>query len=97
MTQLGIILYALIRLFTLALIIRIIIEMVESFSRRFSPPSWFMRVAEPLFVVTDPAVKGLRKIIPPLRMGNVALDVSIIVLFLLLSILSGVVWNTMVV
>ncbi len=97
MAQLGIIIFALIRLFTLALIIRIIIEMVQSFSRRFDPPRWFMRVAEPLFIITDPPVKGLRRLIPPLRLGGVALDVSIIVLFLLLSILGQVVWSTMVV
>lgn len=47
-----------------------------------------MMVAEVLFVVTDPPVKALRKVIPPLQLGGIALDVSIIVLFLLLSILS---------
>ena len=96
MAQVGIILYALIRLFTLALIIRIIIEMIESFSRRFTPPAWFAWLAEPLFVVTDPPVKALRKVIPPLRLGTVALDVSIIVLFLILSIVGSVVAQTMI-
>ncbi|WP_293768735.1 YggT family protein [uncultured Corynebacterium sp.] len=97
MTQIGLILYALIRLYALVLIIRIIIEMIQSFSRQFNPPRWFMRFAEPLFMVTDPAVNGLRRLIPPLRMGGIALDVSIIVLFLLLSILGNIVYATMVV
>ncbi len=95
-SEIGIILYALIRLFSFALIIRIIVEMVASFSRNFRPPRWFTLVAEPLFAVTDPPVKGLRKIIPPLRLGNVSLDVSIIVLFLLLGFLSTVVVRTLV-
>lgn len=95
-SEIGIILYALIRLFSFALIIRIIVEMVASFSRNFRPPRWFTLVAEPLFAVTDPPVKGLRKIIPPLRLGNVSLDVSIIVLFLLLGLLSTVVVRTLV-
>lgn len=94
MSQLGIILYALLRIFSLALIVRIIVEMIQSFSRQFNPPRWFMLCAEPLFAVTDPPVKALRKVIPPLRMGGVALDVSIIVLFVLLAILTNVVITT---
>jgi len=87
-TEFGIILIFLVRIYTWILIARILIEMVQSFSRQFNPPRWFMVVAEPLFVVTDPPVKALRKIVPPLRLGGVALDVSIIVLFLILSLLS---------
>ncbi|MGO2639782.1 MAG: YggT family protein [Corynebacterium flavescens] len=88
MTEFGIILIFLVRIYTWILIARILIEMVQSFSRQFNPPRWFMVLAEPLFVVTDPPVKALRRIVPPLRLGGVALDVSIIVLFLILSLLS---------
>lgn len=71
----------------LVVIIRIIIEMVQSFSKRFDPPRWFMVAAEPLFVMTDPPVNALRRLIPPLRMGGgVGLDVSVIVLFIGLAI-----------
>ena len=88
MSYLALIAYVLLRLFWLALIVRIVVEMVESFSRRFDPPRWFMVAAEPIFVVTDPPVKLLRRVIPPLRLGGLGLDVSIIVLFLILSILT---------
>ena len=90
MTQLGIILILLVRIYTWVLIARIIIEMIQSFSRQFNPPRWFMVVAEPLFVITDPPVKALRRLIPPLQMGGVALDVSVLVLFFLLSILTRI-------
>ncbi|MDD7582655.1 YggT family protein [Corynebacterium sp. 32222D000AT] len=96
MSQLGIILYAVLRIFSLALIVRIIIEMIQSFSRQFNPPRWFMMCAEPLFAVTDPPVKALRKVIPPLRLGGVALDMSIIVLFIILAVLMNIVIATMV-
>lgn len=85
---LGSILLVAVSLYSWVLLARIVIEMIQSFSRQFNPPRWFMMVAEVLFVVTDPPVKALRKVIPPLQLGGVALDVSIIVLFLLLSILS---------
>lgn len=90
MTQLGIILILLVQIYTWVLIARIIIEMIQSFSRQFNPPRWFMVVAEPLFVMTDPPVKALRRLIPPLQMGGVALDVSVLVLFILLSILTRI-------
>ena len=90
MTQLGIILILLVRIYTWVLIARIIIEMIQSFSRQFNPPRWFMVVAEQLFVITYPPVKALRRLIPPLQMGGVALDVSVLVLFILLSILTRI-------
>ncbi|HLR48212.1 MAG TPA: YggT family protein [Corynebacterium sp.] len=91
MTAFGIILLALLRLYTLVLIVRIIIEMIQSFSRQFNPPRWFMVIAEPLFVVTDPPVKALRRVVPPMQMGGVALDLSVLVLFIILQLLQLVV------
>lgn len=91
MTAFGIILLALLRLYTLVLIVRIIIEMIQSFSRQFNPPRWFMVIAEPLFVITDPPVKALRRIVPPMQMGGVALDLSVLVLFIILQLLQLVV------
>ncbi|APT82311.1 YggT family protein [Corynebacterium ammoniagenes] len=87
MTAFGIILLALLRLYTLVLIIRIIIEMIQSFSRQFNPPRWFMVIAEPLFVITDPPVRALRRLVPPMQMGGVALDMSVLVLFIILQLL----------
>ena len=77
----------LIQIFTLILIFRIIVEMVQSFSQNWRPQRWFIMLAEPAFAITDPPVKGLRKLIPPLNMGGVALDVSVLVLFFGLQIL----------
>nr|WP_222866343.1 MULTISPECIES: YggT family protein [Corynebacterium] len=80
----------LIRFYVLILILRIIIEMIQSFSRNWRPQRWFSILAEPLFVVTDPPVKALRKLIPPIQLGGVGLDVSVLVLFFGLQILSRV-------
>lgn len=91
MTSIGIILYVILRIFVLLLIARLVIEMIESFSRNFQPPRWFIFIAEPIFQITDPPVKALRKLIPPVRMGGVALDISVIVLFFIVMILQIVV------
>lgn len=79
------------RLYWYILLGRVIIEMIQSFSRRWTPPRWFAVIAEPLFVLTDFAIKPLRRLIPPLRLGGVALDLSVLVLFLILTILTGIV------
>lgn len=93
MNEILLLLMWLIRFYVLILILRIIIEMIQSFSRNWRPQRWFSIVAEPLFVVTDPPVKALRKLIPPVQLGGVGLDVSVLVLFFglqLLSMLLGV-------
>lgn len=78
--------YWVIQLYVLALIGRILVEMIHAFSRNFRAPSWFMVISEFLFVITDPPVKALRKVIPPLKMGNMALDLSVLVLFFALQV-----------
>ena len=91
MNMIGAILYALIGLYTLLVIVRLIVEMIQSFSKHFDPPRWFMVIAEFFFVLTDPPIKFLRRYIPPLPLGGVALDVSVIVLFIALMVLSALV------
>jgi len=46
-------------------------------------------VAGVLYTVTDPVLLPLRRILPPVRMGGMALDLSPIVAFFGLSILMG--------
>lgn len=81
----------------LVVVIRIIVEMIEAFSKQFDPPRWFMLTAEPLFRITDPPVKALRRLIPPLPMGGgIGLDVSVIVLFLILMVAQALIGGLMV-
>lgn len=60
--------------------------------------SWIPRPPEPIvpFVLgirrlVEPVAAPLRRVIPPLRLGGVALDLSILVLFFGVAILRGVV------
>ena len=89
MALIGAILYAVIGIYSLFVVVRIIIEMVQAFSKQFDPPHWFIMVAEPIFRMTDPPVNALRKLIPPLKLGGsgVGLDVSVIVLFFILMLI----------
>lgn len=91
MALLGYILLLLIDIFVFLLILRIVTEMIQGFSRSFQPPRWFALTIEPVFRVTDPPVMGLRKMIPPVRLGNLGLDVSILVLFFICIIAQNVI------
>lgn len=91
MSLVGVILYALIHLYTLVLIFRLITEMIASFSREFRPASWFAVTAEVAFRLTDPPVMLLRRAIPPVRTGQIALDLSVIVLFFILVIVQALI------
>ncbi len=73
--------------FTYILFVRIIIEMIQSFSRSWQPGRVFSMIGEIIFVITDPPVKLLRKLIPPLPLGGVMVDMSVLVLFFILMIL----------
>lgn len=88
MNVVGLILDLLLSIFFYLLVARILIEMVLSFSRQPQVPRWFMVVAEPLFFMpTDPPIKLLRRLIPPLRIGNIGLDVAVLVLFFIVFFL----------
>ncbi|MEY8566714.1 YggT family protein [Corynebacterium sp.] len=80
----------LLRVYWFILLARVIIEMIRSFSRQWRPSRRFALFAEPVFVLTDVVVRPLRRVIPPLRLGGVALDVSVLVLFFGISILIGI-------
>jgi YggT family protein len=46
--------------------------------------------AHAVYSVTDPPLKVLRRLIPPLRLGGVSLDLGFLVLFIGLSIAMGI-------
>lgn len=68
--------------FWLLLIARVVIEFIRSFSRDWQPKGVTVLILEIMLTLTDPPVKLLRRIIPPLTIGAVRFDLSIMVLLL---------------
>ena len=60
---------------------------IKVFVRPWYPPRVVKLVAETIFTLTDPPLKFLRRYIPPLRIGTVAMDLSFMVLFIVVLIL----------
>ena len=76
----------LIWLYLLLLIARMIISLIVVFARDFQPTGAVAIIFEAVFSMTDPPLKALRRVIPPLRIGQVSLDLAFLVLFILLQV-----------
>ncbi len=59
--------------------IRFIVDWVQVFARSWSPRGVLLVILEVVYSVTDPPIKALRRVIPPLRIGNFALDLSFLI------------------
>lgn len=77
--------------FLLVLIFRLVMDYVFQFARSWQPGKAMVVVLEATYTVTDPPLKLLRRVIPPLRFGGVALDLSFFVLMIIVYILINVV------
>jgi YggT family protein len=77
-------------IFLIFLIFRLIMEYVFLLARSYRPTGPVAVALELAYSVTDPPLKALRKVIPPLRLGGISLDLSFLVLFLAVYILRSV-------
>jgi YggT family protein len=69
------------------LIGRMIFSWVQVYARSWSPHGVLLVIAEGVYSATDPPLRFLRRYIPSVRLGSVALDLSFIVLFLVVYVL----------
>jgi YggT family protein len=81
------ILYLIVYLFFLVLLARFVLSAVLQYGRRWQPGRGAAAGLETVWTVTDPPLKALRRVIPPLRIGNVSLDLAFIVLLVILFVL----------
>ncbi|MFZ9294381.1 MAG: YggT family protein [Candidatus Nanopelagicaceae bacterium] len=77
-------------IFLLALFARLVLDYVRLFRPSWRPRGILMPLAEIIYILTDKPLSFVRRFIPPLRMGPVALDLSFIVLFFGIQILIGI-------
>ena len=78
-------------IYLVLLVGRMIFGWVQVFAREWRPKGIVLVIAEAIYTVTDPPLKFLRRFIPPLRIGMVAMDLSFMVLFIVVLILLEVV------
>jgi len=81
------VLYYALWVYLLLLIARLIISWIQAFSRDWHPTGVILVIAEVVYTATDPPLRLLRRYIPSVRLGTVALDLSFMVLFLVIIVL----------
>lgn len=91
MGPLAFLLYWLIRVYTWALIGRLVLDLVVSINRGWRPGKLLLPIAEIVMTITDPPLRLMRRIIPTIRLGRFVLDLSWILLIFLLDLLKSLV------
>jgi YggT family protein len=81
------VLYLLLFVFLYVLFARFVLGMVMSFGRRWRPGRGAAAAMEVVWTVTDPPLKALRRVIPPLRLGTVSFDLASLVLLVIVFVL----------
>jgi YggT family protein len=73
-------------LFFIALLARLVFDWVFLLARSWEPSGFVVVVLEATYSVTDPPLRALRRVIPPLRLGSISLDLAFLVLIIAVQI-----------
>ncbi len=74
-------------MFLLFLFARFVLDLVQMFARSFRPTGPVVLLFEAVYTVTDPPLRALRRIVPPLRLGGIAFDLAFLLLFIVTQVL----------
>jgi len=77
-------------IFLLVLFARMILSWIPVLVRDWQPRGPMLVVAEAIYSITDPPLRALRKVLKPVRIGNMMLDLAFIGLAIGVSILMQV-------
>jgi YggT family protein len=86
----GQVIYLVLYFVFLSLLMRFLMSFVIQFARRWRPGRGASATLEVIWSVTDPPLHALRRVIPPLRVGTVSIDISLTLLLLILYLLMQV-------
>ena len=88
MRAVGYTVWALAQIYLLVLMVRLVLSWVMSFSRTWRPQKAAAALAEVVFMVTDPPLRLARKVVKPVRVGPVALDLAFLVVVVAVSMVA---------
>ncbi len=83
------VLYLVVLVFFILMLVRLVLDWVQVFAREWRPKGVVLVVAEATYTVTDPPLRAVRKVIPPLPLGSIRLDLAFLVIMVVVSILLG--------
>ncbi len=74
-------------LFLFLLFARFVVDWVQVFARSWTPKGIVLVVLEVVYSITDPPILFIRRFVPPLRLGAIALDTSFIIVLVAVYLL----------
>lgn len=66
----------LLRIYTYVLWARFILDWIMVLNPRFRPRGFWLVLVELVYTLTDPPIKLFRRILPPIRLGQISLDLG---------------------
>jgi YggT family protein len=76
--------------FLVLLFARFVVDWVMVLARSWRPSGLVAAGLEVVYAATDPPLKAIRKVIPPLNLGSIRLDLAFMVLLIAVYILRGI-------
>ena len=89
MTLLGQILGFAVQIFIFMMIGRFIVELVMSVNRSWRPKGLLLPILDIAYTITDPPIRFVRRFLPPLQLGPIALDLAWTIVFFAALILQS--------
>jgi YggT family protein len=83
----GTIIDLLLWFYILLLLARLVADWIQMFARSWQPGGPILVILEIVYSATDPPLKLIRRLVPPLRLGGMALDLSILLVLLICYVL----------
>ena len=87
MQTVGAILLLALNIFLGLMLIRLVVDWVQIFARSWTPKGPVLFVLEIVYSITDPPIMFVRRFVPPLRIGSIALDTSFLIVLVVVYLL----------
>ena len=91
MQAVGVVLLFLLNIFLGLMLVRLVVDWVQVFARSWTPRGAVLVILEVVYSITDPPIMFVRRFVPPLRLGSVALDTSFLIVLVVVYLLRIVV------
>ena len=88
MSPVGTVVFVVCEVLFFLLLARLVFDYVFMFARSWRPSGPVVVLLEAIYSVTDPPLKALRRVIPPLRLGSVSFDLGFLVLIIGVQIIA---------
>ncbi|GAC1378731.1 MAG: hypothetical protein NVSMB48_00970 [Marmoricola sp.] len=87
MRSAGAVIDLILYLYLILLLMRLVVDWLQYFARDWVPRGVVLVALEGVFTATDPPIRLVRRLLPPIRLGTLMLDVGFLVVLFVVYIL----------